>query len=241
MDNQRIARAAQGALIGASIALLPTAAAANPTPRPTPTIIITGKPLPPSMRGTVALPARLSTYSAGWERARRAATGDPRLARLIQPARSLPRAQQLAFVQAAVHRDIGWISDATQYNRRDYWASASETLTRGRGDMEDRAILKMEALKNLGVPARDLFMTVGTDKVAGPVTVLVVRLANQFVILDDSGGAPYLVENRPDFEPMMTLGHGGSWLHGRRRVAPQQLAAKRPVGAAEPAPSAVRR
>lgn len=240
MNNSRIARTAKGALLGASIALLPAAAAANPPSGSGPAIVVTGKPAAPNMRGTVALPARLSTYSAGWERARRAATGDPRLVRLIAPARSLAQAQQLAYVQAAVHRDIGWISDATQYNRRDYWASASETLARGRGDGEDRAILKMEALKNLGVPARDLFMTVGTDKVAGPVTVLVVKVGNQLMVLDDSGGAPYPVEQRPDFEPMMTLGHGASWLHGRRRAAPQ-LAANRPGGAAVPPQSAARR
>ena len=46
-----------------------------------------------------------------------------------------------------------------------------------------------------------------------------------FVMLDDTGGAPLMVERRPDFEPMLTLGHGGSWLHGRRR-APHQIAAK---------------
>lgn len=225
-------------LIGACIGLLPATAAAAPVAHNAPIIVTKNvRPAPPELRGTVALPAKLSLYTAGWERARRTATGDPRLAQLIAPARALPRAAQIAFVQGAVHRNVRWISDATEYGHRDYWASPAETLARGRGDMEDRAILKMEALKNLGVPASDLFMTVGTDRVAGPVTVLIVRLDGRYVMLDDTGASPLMVESRPDFEPMMTLGHGGSWLHGRRR-APQQLVAK---AAGETVQAAVRR
>lgn len=242
MDWKRIARAAGGTLIGASLALPATAAAASPLARKAPQNSAAARPAPPNLRGTVALPAKLSRYTDGWERARRGATGDPRLARLIDPARGLPQAQQMGFVQAAVHRHVRWISDATEYGRRDYWASTAETLTRGAGDMEDRAIVKMEALRNLGFAPADLFLTVGTDKVAGPITVLVVRTAGGYMMLDDTGGPPLLVDHRPDFEPMLTLGHGGSWLHGRRRL-PQQIAAQaKPVGsAAKPALETVRR
>lgn len=219
------------ALLGASIALLPATAAAAQAANPAPVMVSAkARPAPPQLRGTIALPATLSRFAGGWERARRSASGDPRLTRMIAPARALARGAQLGFVQAAVHRNIRWISDATEYGRRDYWASPAETLARGRGDAEDRAILKMEALKNLGFAARDLFVTVGTDRVAGPVTVLIVRLDGRYVMLDDTGSAPLAVESRPDFEPMLTLGHGGSWLHGRRRVP--QLAANRPAAAA---------
>lgn len=239
MNNQRIARAVASTLLGACIGLLPAAAAAAPPAHNAPIVVTKNiRPAAPELRGTVALPAKLSLYAAGWERARRTATGDPRLAQLIQPARSLPRAEQLAFVQGTVHRSVRWISDATEYGRRDYWASPAETLARGRGDMEDRAILKMEALKNLGFSASDLFVTVGTDRVAGPVTVLIVRLDGRYVMLDDTGSSPLMVESRPDFEPMMTLGHGGSWLHGRRRTA-SQMAAK--GGGASPVQASVRR
>ena len=230
MPNQRIERAVASALIGACMTLLPTPAAAAPAAAAAAPTMASGRPMtvtravrpaPPNIRGTVALPAKLSLYAGGWERARRSAAGDPRLARIIAPARSLDRGSQIGFVQAAVHRNVRWISDATEYGRRDYWASPAETLSRGRGDMEDRAILKMEALKNLGFSPRDLFMTVGRDRVAGPVTGLIVRLDGRYLMLDDTGAPPLLVDSRPDFEPMMTLGHGGSWLHGRRRLPPQ--------------------
>ena len=184
------------------------------------TITVTGtRPAsPPELFNTVALPVKADRYLDGWERARRDATGHPALQHLIAPARQLGRDRQIAYVQSAVHQRIRWISDATEWGAHDYWASAAETLRRGAGDMEDRAILKMQALRALGVPNRDLYLTMGRDKVGGPVTVLIVRSGAQWLVLDDTGGAPFATARRPDFEPMLTFGYGGQWIHGRRVI-----------------------
>src|SRR5215210_8094074 len=109
----------------------------------------------------------------------------------------------------------------------DYWASAQETLEHGVGDMEDRAIVKMQALRALGFPTRDLYLTMGRDKVGGPVTVLIVRSGGRYVVLDDSAGAPFTTDHRPEFTPMLTFGFGGSWIHGYRYVgrSPEQRGA----------------
>jgi predicted transglutaminase-like cysteine proteinase len=82
--------------------------------------------------------------------------------------------------------------------------------------MEDRAIVKMQALRSLGFPTRDLYLTMGRDKVGGPITVLLVRLGRSFLVLDDLGGSPISADRRQGFEPMLTLGHNISWIHGRR-------------------------
>ena len=82
--------------------------------------------------------------------------------------------------------------------------------------MEDRAIVKMQALRTLGFPTRDLYLTMGRDKVGGPITVLLARLGPRFYVLDDLGGAPIAADRRQGFEPMITLGHNASWIHGRR-------------------------
>jgi predicted transglutaminase-like cysteine proteinase len=181
-------------------------------------------PVTPSLFGTVALPVRADRYSAGWRRAALDASHLPSMQRLIAPARGLGRGQQLAYIQSAVTRGVRWISDATEWGQHDYWASAAETLQRGAGDMEDRAIVKMQALKSLGFAQRDLYLTMGRDKVGGPITVLLVRLGDRFYIADDLGGAPVPVEARQGFEPMLTLGHHTSWIHGRR-VSGSRLAA----------------
>ena len=217
--------------------IAPAQAAAADTPDANVNFRPAAHPIAPSLSGTVALPVKADRYLAAWERARRQATGNARLQQLIAPARTLPRAQQIHYVQAAVHRQIRWISDATEWGRHDYWASAEETLGRGAGDMEDRAIVKMEALKNLGVPERDLYLTMGRDKVAGPVTVLIARIDGRYMMFEDSAAAPKPVDFRPDFEPILTFGHGGAWLHGKR-VAPARVAANARPDAARPQPRA---
>lgn len=181
-------------------------------------ITVTGKlqPQAPNLFGTVALPANVSRYSDGWYRSRIDASRHPALQQLIAPARALPRLEQAAYVQRAVTARIRWMSDATEWGAHDYWASAGQTLDRGAGDMEDRAIVKLQALKALGVPSRDLYLTMGRDKVGGQITVLIVRLGNQFLVLDDTGGAPFSADRRPEFQPMLTLGANRSWIHGKR-------------------------
>ncbi len=179
-------------------------------------IIVTGQaaPVTPDLFGTVALPVKAERYAAGWRRAALDASFLPSMQRLVAPARGLGREQQLGFVQAAVTRNIRWISDATEWGLHDYWASAAETLQHGAGDMEDRAIVKMQALRSLGIPARDLYVTIGKDKVGGPTTVLLVRLGRRFYVLEDLGGSPIPAERREGFEPMVTLGNNAAWIHG---------------------------
>src|SRR5205085_10150459 len=129
------------------------------------------------------------------ERARQDASQNPTMQRLIAAARPLPPLQQLAFVQNAVSSSIRWVSDTTEWGQHDYWASASQTLERGAGDMEDRAIVTMQALRALGIKNSDLFLTMARDSVGGPITVLTVRIDGRYYILDDTGGAPFLANS----------------------------------------------
>ena len=188
------------------------------------TITVTGH-IPPAFFGSAAVPMKLSRYADGWYRSRIDASRHPAMLRLIAPARSMSREQQIAYVQTAVHHQIRWMSDATEWGEHDYWASAPETLDRGAGDMEDRAIVKLQALKALGFPSRDLFLTMGRDKVGGPITVLVARTGGRHYVLDDTGGTPYLAETRHEFEPYMSFGSSKTWIHGKRAVKSSTVAA----------------
>lgn len=167
----------------------------------------------PAFFNTVAAQISARRFWTEWERARRDASDMPQMQQLIAPARRLPALQKIAYVQSAVSKGIGWRSDATQYGIHDYWASAAETLSNGRGDMEDRAILKMQALRSLGFPIGDLYLTLGRDSVGGPQTVLIVRAAGRYFVLDDTGAPPYTPDHRPEFKPVLTFGYGASWVH----------------------------
>lgn len=186
----------------------------------------------PNMLGTTAVSIRAERFSGSLSQALQDASQSPALQRMVTPARQLPPLQQVAYVQSRVHNSIRWISDATEWGQHDYWASASQTLERGAGDMEDRAIVKMHALRALGFRPGDLFLTLGRDRVGGPVTVLAVRLNGRFLILDDTGGAPFAVDTRRnEFQPILSFGWAGAWVHTRAatpgvRVAGAPIARK---------------
>lgn len=196
---------------------LTAAAAAPPRTAPVkPAVTMLFAADAPNMLGTVALPIRAARFDAYLARARQDASASPVLQRLIAPARRLPPVQKLAFVQRAVSNNIHWVSDTTQWGQHEYWASASQTLARGAGDVEDRAIVKLQALRALGFRSSDLFLTLARDKVGGPITVLTARLGGRYYVLDDTGGAPFLVEERRnEFQPAMSFGMYGAWIHVR--------------------------
>lgn len=214
--SRAAARVAATALATALFGVATPAAAQTEAAASTITVTGYNRPSVPNLFGTVAVPARVSRYADGWFRSRQDASSHPAMQRLIAPARGLPREAQLAFVQRAVTQQIRWVSDTTEWGKHDYWASAAQTLDHGAGDMEDRAIVKLQALKSLGFPGRDLYLTMGRDKVGGQLTVLVVRLADHFYVLDDLGGRPVAAEYREGFEPFLTFGANTTWLHGRR-------------------------
>jgi predicted transglutaminase-like cysteine proteinase len=168
----------------------------------------------PDMLGTRAVPIRADRFSDSLKRAREDASASPVLQRMVAPARSLPPLQKMAFIQAAVTRSIHWISDATEWGQHDYWASASQTLAHGAGDAKNRAIVKLHALRALGFKNSDLFLTLARDRVGGPLTVLTVRNGGRYYVMDDTGGRPFAVEERRlEFQPVMSFGMYGAWVH----------------------------
>lgn len=199
-----------------------SASAADKKPPPQPPIYVTAN-LAPAMLGTIPVSIRADRFRGSLAQALEDASRSPALQRLVAPARGLSRPQQLAFVQSRVHNSIRWISDATEWGRHDYWATASQTLARGAGDMEDRAIVKMHALRALGFSPGDLFLTLARDRVGGPLTVLTVRLDRRYYILDDTGGAPFLADSRRrEFQPILSFGWSGTWVH--TRTVPKPIA-----------------
>ena len=232
MAHDKLMRGMLGAagLAACTFAIATQAKAADSAPSlPDRTITVTGhSAVAPNLFGTVALPVHADRYAVGWQRARLDASSSPAMQRLIAPVRGLSRSQQLHYVQSAVAQRIRWISDATEWGSHDYWASARETLERGAGDAEDRAIVKMQALRALGFPTNDLYLTIGKEKIGGPpITVLLVRIGRSVFFLDDWSGPPIPVERKLDFEPVLSFSGTSSWLHGRRVAGPVRTTAVR--------------
>lgn len=201
---------------GALCALSSTASADSseslPQQRP---IYVTGSS-GPNMLGTATVSIRAARFSGSWANAVQDASHNPLLLQMVAPARGMSQMQQIAYVQSRVNNAIRWMSDATQWGQHDYWATANQTLQQGAGDMEDRAIVKMHALRALGFSPTDLWLTLARDAVGGPVTVLTVRAGGRYYILDDNGGPPFLADSRRnEFQPILSFGWTGAWVHTR--------------------------
>lgn len=132
---------------------------------------------------------------------------------MIAPAQSLDAASQARFVNAALNRRIEF-----QPEKGDRWATPAETLGRAAGDCEDYAVAKMQALKQLGVPERDLFLTVGQDTALRQAhAVLLVRAGSRFWVLDNRSDRLIPDSQFRDFMPTISFrADGKSWFHGYR-------------------------
>jgi len=182
-------------------------------------------PAPPDIMGTLALQIRPSPTSNRWERLMHASVAQPRLEALAAGARNLSPDEQIAFVQAAVSDEVRDLSPADGCADDGYWAPAQETLVRGAGDCVDVAIAKMEALRMLGMPPLDMYLTtgrVGAERAEeGPreTAGLLVRSGGHFWLLPDWARPAVRVDTGEagagGFVPVITYGVGMSWVHGR--------------------------
>lgn len=175
-------------------------------------------PASPDIYGTVAIDAGVTAYGARWRRVSAADEADPRVRALAAAAMAAGERplDRLTAVHSEVGRRVRWAADLDTYHVSDYWAQAGETLSRGVGDSEDIAILKMQVLKAAGFAARDIYLSVGRDRSRGADTLLLVRVGDQFFSLDDRAALPVATQGRQQFVPIITLGKNSAWLHGRR-------------------------
>lgn len=173
-------------------------------------------PASPDVFGTAAIGAGVTFYDARFRRVSLADRTDPAVLAIAEQLRGLSPAEQLAVVQREVLARVKWMTDLETMHVADLWANAGETLRRGAGDSEDIAIVQMQALKAAGFNSRDLYISIGRQKPIGAHIVLLARTSDGFMVLDDRVGRPMLAQSNRQFTPVLTIGEGKSWIHGRR-------------------------
>ena len=173
-------------------------------------------PVSPDVFGTAAIGAGVTFYDARFRRVSLADRNDPAVLAIADRLRGLSQIEQLAVVQREVLARVKWSTDLETMHVADLWANAGETLRRGAGDSEDIAIVQMQALKAAGFNSRDLYISIGRQKPVGAHIVLLARTPDGFMVLDDRVGRPMLAQSNRQFTPVLTIGEGKSWIHGRR-------------------------
>jgi predicted transglutaminase-like cysteine proteinase len=164
----------------------------------------------------VALKAGVTFYDARFRRVAATDNKDPLVTSLAMAAAGLDPVAKLQTVQHEVNQRVRWMHDLDNMGVADFWANAGETLRRGTGDSEDIAIAKMQVLKAAGFSPKDLYISIGKHNVRGAHVVLLARAAGSFYVLDDTLQNIATPAQHARFTPVMTLGQGASWIHGKR-------------------------
>jgi len=173
-------------------------------------------PVAPDIFGTASVSAGVTFYDARFRRVSSTDRAHPMVLQIADSVRALPPEQQLATVLREVKQRVRWAQDLDTMKVADLWANAGETLERGAGDSEDIAVVEMQVLKAAGWNARDLYISIGRELGVGSHIVLLARAPSGFYMLDDKFDHPVNASEHGLFTPILTLGEGKSWVHGRR-------------------------
>lgn len=150
---------------------------------------------------------------------------EQQLERVIATAKSMPFSDRLSAVNRAVNGMIEYTSDKALYGKRDYWAKPSETLQFGKGDCEDFALLKMSALKAMGIPEKS--MSIVVLKITNRNifhAVLAVSTSQGHYILDNLRTNVAMDTSYSNYVPLYSMSADRSWIHGFAKGSPNVAA-----------------
>jgi predicted transglutaminase-like cysteine proteinase len=122
---------------------------------------------------------------------------------------------EIQRVNTWVNKNITYAEDIDLYGRRDYWATANETLRNRKGDCEDYAILKYQILMHMGVAPSDMFLTLARDRIRNrDHAVLIVKMADQHYLLDNNTQELLPADGRQEYTARLSYSQNAAWLHG---------------------------
>jgi len=184
----------------------------------------------PDVFGSTALKITHTPLDRQWRRTRTAAVPAGSWAGRLGAIGGLDSHRKLELVNSWVNTHIKFADDRQIYGSTDHWAGLSEAIRRGRGDCEDYAIAKRQLLRAIGFADNDLYLTIVRDLVRrADHAVLVVRVDDQFLVLDNGTNRIVDAQDIADYRPVFSFTATGAWLHGYRRELQFASAATAPV------------
>jgi predicted transglutaminase-like cysteine proteinase len=157
------------------------------------------------------------------------------IAAAIDSVRDKPVAEKLTAINAAVNHAIVYTKDQDVYGKRDHWARPAETLSNGKGDCEDFAILKMAALKAAGVPTENMTLVVLRDTRRNLFhAVLSVSTDRGQLVLDNLRDDVPRDTALRDYQALYSMSEGRSFIHGYPTGSRMVSGGSTAIGAAQP-------
>lgn len=178
---------------------------------------------PAAELGTRAIPVKRTRFDDRWDHVRRAAPAGLMQSNLRRANASPGLGEQdlLARVNQWVNREIAYVNDDRNYRQRDFWATAEQTLGRGKGDCEDFAILKMQMLRAAGVDAARMKLVLLRDLAANADhAFLLVQTDAGKVVLDNVTDRLYDGSQSNAVRPVLSFSENRRWVHAYRGTQP---------------------
>ncbi len=173
--------------------------------------------------GTRAIPVKRTRFDARWNRVRAAAPAGLMQAKLrrANAASGLSERELLARVNQWVNREIAYVGDDRNYRQRDFWATAEQTITRGKGDCEDFAILKMQMLRAAGIDPERMKLVLLRDLAANADhAFLLVETDAGKLVLDNVTDRLYDGSQANAVRPVLSFSGTRRWVHAYRGTPP---------------------
>lgn len=137
---------------------------------------------------------------------------------ILEKARELERDPKIRLINQFVNSAIRYATDPEIYGVADHWATLAETFARGRGDCEDIAIVKMWMLRAAGIDLADMHLSLGLQtRLRQDHAILVVKAEpERNFYLDNLTSNIELAVGGGEFQPLLSYGARGAWIHGFR-------------------------
>lgn len=178
---------------------------------------------PAAELGTRAILVKRTRFDSRWDHVRRAAPAGLMQSKLRSANAPAGLAEQdlLARVNQWVNREIAYVNDDRNYRQRDFWATAEQTIARGKGDCEDFAILKMQMLRAAGVDADRMKLVLLRDLAANADhAFLLVQTDAGKVVLDNVTDRLYDGSRANAVRPVLSFSENRRWVHAYRGSQP---------------------
>jgi len=126
--------------------------------------------------------------------------------------RERPARERLAAINARVHAQIPYASDAVVWGRPNYWENPREIVSKGATDCEGFAVFKMFLAIAAGIDRSDMAIAVGQiPSRAVYHAVLVVRVDGDDEVLDSRQPDVTSAADLRDFAPLYAVGTVNAW------------------------------
>lgn len=133
----------------------------------------------------------------------------------LEKYRGMPPYEMADHVNRLINK-VPYVMDSISASQEDFWYTPVEFYQQNKGDCEDYAIAKLEALHYLGVSEKDMRIAIVRDHSLGGIihSLLIYYVGHEVYILDNqSSDVISGAEKMTKYNPIFSINNYGWWRH----------------------------